>query len=331
MPGGGHQKTAKHPGAKKAQLERCLEAFSKYRKCLIVSATNVNATQMLHIRHDLMGKAEVLFGKNSMMRIAVKQLSEGQGPRPDLAALMPELYLGAGLIFTDGPFSVVSDVLTKHCVGSPAKVGAISPVEIIIPPMKTTMTPTQVNVLHALNIQSKIFKGTIEITSEKLLVKVGDKVGASEANLLGLLGITPFKYGVVIRKVFDGGHVYGPDVLQISDDVLQAKFAQGLANVAAVSLALGIPNEASGPHLVAAAFKHVAAVAIAADIPLPAIAEIQALLADPEALAKAQAAAASQPAAAPAAAQEEAKAEEKKEEDEDDGGGMDMDLSSLFD
>jgi hypothetical protein len=38
---------------------------------------------------------------------------------------------------------------------------------------------------HPLNLQGRIFKGTVE----KQFLKVGDKIGASEANLLRLLGI----------------------------------------------------------------------------------------------------------------------------------------------
>ncbi len=36
--------------------------------------------------------------------------------------------------------------------------------------------------------------------SEVHLIKVGDKVGASEATLLNMLGISPFSYGLVIQQ-----------------------------------------------------------------------------------------------------------------------------------
>jgi len=62
--------------------------------------------------------------------------------------------------------------------------------------------------------------------------------------------------------------------------------------------------------MVAAAFKNIASIAVAVEIPMKQIADLQAILSDPEALKKAQEAAA---ASAPAAAAAE---EPKKEEEE---------------
>ena len=288
-------------------VKQITELFHKYRKLMLVSAENVAATQLLHIRHDLNGIAEIVFGKNSLMRRAMKDLEKEM---PHLAELEKHVYHGVGLCFTNGSFSAIKDVIDKHCLGSPAKVGAIAPCDVIVPAMRTTMAPTQVSILHALNIQSKIFKGTIEITAEKLLIKEGSKVNASEANLLQILGIQPFKYTLKTIKLFDNGNIYEPAILDISNDVLAAKFGAALQRVAGLSVAIGYANKASAPHLVAAAFKNVASIAIAVDYKMKQIEEIQAILSDPEALKKAQEAA-----AAASTAPTEA-AEEKKEEEE---------------
>ena len=55
--------------------------------------------------------------------------------------------------------------------------------------------------LQALNIPTKINKGTVEIVSDVHLIKAGEKVGGSEATLLAKLGIKPFSYGLVIQQV----------------------------------------------------------------------------------------------------------------------------------
>ena len=57
--------------------------------------------------------------------------------------------------------------------------------------------------MQALNIPTKINRGTVEIVSDVSLITAGDKVGASEATLLAKLGIKPFSYGLVIQKVWD--------------------------------------------------------------------------------------------------------------------------------
>jgi hypothetical protein len=58
--------------------------------------------------------------------------------------------------------------------------------------------------------------GTIEIVSDVHLIKAGDKVGASEAALLGKLGVKPFKYGLEIVKVYESGSLFEPAVLEIT-------------------------------------------------------------------------------------------------------------------
>jgi hypothetical protein len=59
--------------------------------------------------------------------------------------------------------------------------------------------------LQALGIATKINKGTIEIIAAVHLVHVGERVSASQATLLGKLGIRPFQYGLVLVKVGAGG------------------------------------------------------------------------------------------------------------------------------
>jgi large subunit ribosomal protein LP0 len=206
-------------------------------------------------------------------------------------------------------------------MGSAAKVGAIAPCDYVLMPQNTSMSPNDIKILHALNIQCKIFKGTIQITGEKQLIFKDQKVGASEANLLGILGILPFSYTLNIKALYDNGKMYDPSILEITDEVLSSKFNDALKRVAGLSLSIGYPCAASAPHLVGSAFKDIASIAIAIQHDMKQIEDLQKLLSDPEALAAAQAASAS---AAPAK-QEEAKEEEKEEE-----AAAPLDLGDMF-
>jgi large subunit ribosomal protein LP0 len=59
-----------------------------------------------------------------------------------------------------------------------------------------------------------------------MLIKPGDKVGASEATLLNMLNISPFSFGLLIQQVYDNGSVYSPEVLDITEDALHARFLE---------------------------------------------------------------------------------------------------------
>merc|ERR1719465_38926 len=87
-----------------------------------------------------------------------------------------------------------------------------------------------------------------------------------------------------------------------------------MSNIAAISREVGVPTEASLPHMVSSALKNMAALCADIDFTFEEIQPLKDFLADPEAFASAAAGAA---AAAPAAA-----AVEEEEEEED----MDFDL-----
>merc|ERR1712032_595904 len=140
---------------------------------------------------------------------------------------------------------------------------------------------------------------------------------ASEATLLGLLKIFPFSYGLIIQKVYDQGSVFDPAILDITDDDIKNKFMAGVANVAAVCLAIGYPTMASAPHSIANGMKNLLAIAAVTEITFKEAEMLKEFLADPSKFAAAAAPAAAA-AAAPAAAA--AKVEEEEEEEDDDMG-----------
>jgi large subunit ribosomal protein LP0 len=80
-----------------------------------------------------------------------------------------------------------------------------------------------------------------------------------------------------------------------------------------LSVAIGYLSQVSVSHLIGGAFKNIAAVAVALDIQVRQMADVEALLADPEALAKLAAEEAVLEAATPAASA--AATEDVKEEE----------------
>ncbi len=113
------------------------------------------------------------------------------------------------------------------------------------------------------------------------------------------------------------------DVLDIDDSQIVAKFSCALASVAALSLEIGYPTQASLPHSVGNAFKTLVAIAVNLDTySFAEAAPFKAFLADPSAFASAAPAAAAGGAAAPVAAA--APPAPKEEEVDALDGGMDM-------
>jgi large subunit ribosomal protein LP0 len=301
--------------------------FDNFSKCFVVGADNVGSTQMQEIRASMRGKATLLMGKNTMMRKAMRGHVENI---PGLENLLPLIVYNVGLVFTNDDLCEVRDLLLMNKKRAPARAGAIAPCIVTVPSQNTGLGPEKTSFFQALQIPTKISRGTIEIVNDIQLLKEGDKVGLSEATLLNMLNISPFTYGLVIQHVYDQGTVFSPKVLDIKNDDIVKSFMEGLAAITAVSLAISYPTVASVPHSVVNGFKNVLAIAAVTDYTFKEATTLKEILADPSKLAAIQAAAAAAPAAggAPAAAadapaaKEAAKEEPEEESDDDMGFGL---------
>jgi len=309
---------------KKAEyFKKMTRLLSTYTKVFVVAVDNVGSQQMNATRRQMRGTAEILMGKNTLMRKILKDFME-QNPGHFFQFIEPKIAGNVGFVFTNGDLPKVRDMILKNRIPAPARVNAISPVDVVVPAGPTGCDPGQTNFFQVLQIPTKIVKGQIEITNPVNLIKKGDKVGSSEAALLQKLNIRPFSYGLAIDCVFDQGSIFSVDVLDIDEKILSAKFASCLSTVASLSLAVGYPTQASLPHSIGNAFKSLVAVTVNLDTySFPKAEPYKAFLADPTAFSSAAPVSndGGAPAPTPAAAAPPAP---KVEEVDALEGGMDM-------
>jgi len=300
---------------------KIIQLLDEYPKCFIVGVDNVGSKQMQQIRGSLRANAILLMGKNTMIRKAIRGHLENN---PALEKLLIHIKGNVGFVFTREDMVDVREKILDNKVKAPARAGAIAPLDVKLPPQNTGLGPEKTSFFQALQIPTKISKGTIEILNEIHLIKKDDKVGASEATLLNMLNISPFTYGLKILQVYDSGTVFAPEILDITPEDLRCKFLEGVRNVAAVSLAIGYPTVASAPHSIANGLKNLIAIAVETDINFKAAEMSKEYLKDPSKFASAVSAA---PAKGASPAKEAKKAEVKEESE---GSGDDMGFG-LFD
>ncbi|KAG2453605.1 hypothetical protein HYH02_001823 [Chlamydomonas schloesseri] len=303
---------------KKEYRQRLNQYLQTYDKAFVVHADNVGSRQFMDIRKALRPGAVILMGKNTMMRYCVEKYLEETGDTRWECLVKPGkkglLEGNVGIVFTNGDLSQVKDEIAKYKVGAPARVGAVAPEDVVIKAGGTGMDPSQTSFFQALGIATKINKGTIEIVSDVVVVKAGDRVGPSQATLLAKLGVKPFKYGLVILKVIESGTVYDPKVMDITDEDMMASVIAGIREVAALSMGANYPTLAAAPHVIIDGYKNVLAIALETDYTFPLAQKVKDYLADPSKFAAAAPAAAAGGAAA--AKKEEPKKEEPSEEED---------------
>lgn len=291
--------------------------LEEYKSIFIVNVDNVGSNQMHQIRQSLRDKAVVLMGKNTMVRRALKVLLS---ENPQFEKLLPHVKGNVGFVFTNQDLKEIRTAITSNRVAAPAKAGAIAPDDVWIPGGNTGMEPGKTSFFQALGIPTKIARGTIEIVQDVHLVKAGAKVGASEAALLNMLGISPFTYGMTVVQVYSDGNAFPSSVLDIEESSLIEHYLSGIKTIAAISLAAHYPTRASVPHSLVNGYKELLAVAISIDFHFPLAETVYEYLADPSKFASATAAESAPSGGGGEAAPATKEPEEPAEESDDDMG-----------
>jgi large subunit ribosomal protein LP0 len=294
----------------------------RYKNVLICTVDNVGSHQMQKVRMSLRGKGVLLMGKNTICRKAIR---EHQAENPALEALLPYVKGNIGFVFSDFDLNAVRKIILENKVPAAAKQGTTAPTDVLVPPGPTGLDPGQTAFFQALNISTKIARGSIEIINEVLLIRAGERVTSSHVALLSKLNINPFFYGIKVTHVYEGGSVYEASVLDLTKEDLFSKFFSGVRRIAALSLAIGYPTTASLPHILGGAFRKLLYISSATGYEFKEAKEF--LSAAASAPAASGAPAAGGAAAGGKEAPKGGKGKEKEKEpepepEEDDGGGM---------
>jgi large subunit ribosomal protein LP0 len=242
-----------------ARLENLLKTLPKV---LLISADNVGSQQMHIVRAELRKdgqKAEVLMGKNTMIKFVIRRAAQ---ENPAFNKLADAIRLNVGLVFTDSDPKKIREILEKNKVVAAAKSGSVAPTDVFLEAGPTGMEPAQTGFFQALGIATKITKGSIEVIKQVQLAKAGERVGPSEAALMTKMSMKPFLYGLKVTHVFDGEGMVDPAVLDIDNEDIRACFKQAMGNVAAVGLKIGYPVAPAVPHMFVNAFRNLVALTL---------------------------------------------------------------------
>ena len=315
--------------------DRLWKLLEEYPTILLCEANNVGSKQLQGIRTHLRGRGVMLFGKNTLIRAGIKyrmekptqdqedfeQRKNSWYPMEQLKELLPLVKGNVGMIFCKSDTDKVLQIIEDSKVPAEAKAGSMSPVDVYVPPGPTGMDPSQTAFFQALGISTKIQKGQIEIVAEIQVIEKDKRVGNSEAVLLKKLNIKPFHFGLKVLKVYDNGSVYGASVLKLTADSILTKFMNGVRNIAAISLEIGIPTTVSAPHSIVSGFKNLVSLAYGSNYQFKQAASLLEILKDPSKLAAL---------AAPVAATNTANKVEEKKDDAPAEDETAMDMGNMF-
>merc|ERR1712203_1205712 len=99
-------------------FDKLKNAIKNHNKFLLVNADNVASLQFAQIRRSCRGQAEIVMGKNTMMKKVIRGLlEEDYESFKDYEKVLPALVENVGFVFTNGDLKEIRDLLLSNKVG----------------------------------------------------------------------------------------------------------------------------------------------------------------------------------------------------------------------
>jgi len=234
--------------AKKALVEKLVQEFGQSQVVGIVNIHGIPAAQFQKMRRALRGKVNLRVAKSNLLAIALDQAAVQKAGLDKLK----DALAGQSAVVTANinPFRLFKEMESTK-TKAPAKGGEVAPDDIWIREGETPFKPGPVvGDLQKAGIPAAIEKGKVVIKKEKLLVPKGEKIPRLTAQALTRLEIFPMTVGLDLRGAFEGGMIYGRDVLAIDEAKIIADFQTAGLRAINFSVNIGYPTKATiGPML----------------------------------------------------------------------------------
>merc|ERR1712050_514604 len=107
-------------------FEKVARLLGQYSRVFICDADNVTSKQFQDIRQGMRGYGDVLMGKNTMMKCAIRKIV---GDVPEAERLLPLIKGNVGFVLTNGDLKEVRDLIATFTV------------PVTVPPHNTGLGP----------------------------------------------------------------------------------------------------------------------------------------------------------------------------------------------
>ncbi|MHA2407539.1 MAG: 50S ribosomal protein L10, partial [Candidatus Ranarchaeia archaeon] len=200
---------------KAAKVKELMGILEKNPIIALADVKGIGAPQLQTIRNKLRGQAEIFLVKNTLLKIALKEIKG----KPNLDKLIQYVQGNCLLVATKmDPFKL-QWFLNDNKSKAPAKRGQISPVDILVPSGDTGFQPGPlITQLNSVGLPTKIQNGTINITRDTVVAEVGDEISLNLVIALSRLKIYPMEVGISLLVAYDKGAVVTDEVLNINID-----------------------------------------------------------------------------------------------------------------
>jgi large subunit ribosomal protein LP0 len=223
---------------KNLQIKQFLLNCDSYNKIIILNCERVGALQLLKFRKSLR-ESVVLNGNKKVFKKAIEM---NKSKYPELQKLIPFLNHQVCVLFSNEKKENILKYLDLNTEWRFAEEGEVLQEDVYILPQHTMLEPSQTFGFSSLNIATKITKGQIEIINETVIPVTGKKLTNFMANFFRNLGIKTIKSSLKVLCFFEDGEIYPPNVLELTQEILNELMRESIENIACISLGANYTN-----------------------------------------------------------------------------------------
>ncbi|MGV8169586.1 MAG: 50S ribosomal protein L10 [Candidatus Nanoarchaeia archaeon] len=247
---------------KKKIVKEFTDLINKYPVVAIVNVENLPAKQLMGMRKNLRGKAELRMTKGRLLAIALEKSG-----KPGIAALKDHLEgMPAILVSNESPFKLFK-TLKKSSSPAPIKGGQKAPKDIVVPAGGTGFAPGPIiGELGMFGIKTGIEGGKIAVKADKVVAKEGEVVNAKLAGILQRLNILPMMIGLNVNAIYENGSILTRSVLDVDEEAFIAMIKDAHSDALKLSIAQAIPVKENITMLIQKAHMDSLGLATAQDI-----------------------------------------------------------------
>ncbi len=222
-----------YPKRKRLLYDELQELPIRYNIIAISKMSKVRATQLMTIRKKFRDEMKIKVIKNRIAQRSFEKITNRQG----LSELSKELEGQCALLFTNiSPFKL-NLLFDKNKVFMPAKGGDTASKDIFIPAGNTGIPPGPVlSEFKEANVPTKIDQGSIWVSKDTAVVRLGGIISQKLASLMSKLNIRPVEAGISVSLAIADGLLLRENDLKINLADYRNELAQALHQ--AISLAM---------------------------------------------------------------------------------------------
>jgi len=240
---------------KKVKLYDNLQDLAKlYNVIALSKMTKVRSAQLMSIRKKFRNEIKILTIKNKVAQRSFEKIFDDV---KGLEFLNHELEGQCALMFTNiSPFKL-NLTFDKNKIFLAAKGGDIAPNELVIPAGNTGINPGPVlSEFKESKVPTKIDQGTIWVSKDTVVAKLGDVISQKLAALLSKLDIKPIEAGIAVNFAISEGLEFKEKDLKIVIEEYIEDLARSYQEALALSVEAAYFSKETMPLILVKAKQH---------------------------------------------------------------------------